>query len=147
MPQRSAPKNPVANETESLAPTNIKPKARPKPDEPDAIDYEFQQRPFELKGMWRVNGWGKRFAEIRNHGLPCGDTTPCFWRFPSERLLNPGVGTLEVQSSEPTENGIRFYFGADGKVALVTGVVRLRCVCGGVLTRVQAARLASGRPL
>jgi hypothetical protein len=74
----------------------------------------FNLRPFGLRETWQVNGWGRAVERsFIGDGGPCCESCRCGIPVPSEKLLADGIGRLETQASEPIENGIRFYLGAD----------------------------------
>ncbi len=74
----------------------------------------FGLHPFGLHESWSVDKWGRATNRwfVGDRG-PCCALCRCGMEVPSEAYLDPAIGFLEAQTSEPMENGIRFYFGAD----------------------------------
>jgi hypothetical protein len=71
-------------------------------------------QPFSLHETWSVNEWGRPIQRwFVGDGGPCWGQHRCGMPVPSEKFLDEGVAQLEAQTSEPIENGIRFYGDAD----------------------------------
>ena len=81
----------------------------------DTRRLRFSLHPFWPLESWSVDGWGRPTHRwFVGDGGPCCASCGCDgFDVPSEKFLDANVGKLEAQASEPMENGIRFYFGAD----------------------------------